>query len=57
MSITLMNKGTHQRADVVRIVMAQVSLKAALKKWGRPEHLARIFGKYNWRVFLKEEDK
>jgi hypothetical protein len=47
MSITLMNKGTHQRADVVGIVMAQVSLKAALKKWGCPEHLARIFGKYN----------
>jgi hypothetical protein len=30
-----MNKGTHQRADVVGMMMAQVSSKAALKKWGR----------------------
>ena len=34
MSVKLMNKGT-RRADVVEMVMAQVSLKAALKKWGR----------------------
>ncbi len=32
MSIELMNKGTHQHADVVGMVMAQVSLKVALKK-------------------------
>ncbi len=31
-SVKLMNKGTHRRADVVKMVMAQVSLKAALKK-------------------------
>jgi hypothetical protein len=35
MSVKLMNKGTHQCADVVGMVMAQVLLKAALKKWGR----------------------
>ena len=35
MFVKLMNKGTHQRADVVGMVMAQVLLKAALKKWGR----------------------
>jgi hypothetical protein len=35
MSVKLMNKGTHQRADVVGMLMAQVLLKAALKKWGR----------------------
>ena len=35
MSIKLMNKGTHQHADVVGMVMAQVLFKAALKKWGR----------------------
>jgi hypothetical protein len=35
MSVKLMSKGIHQRADIVGIVMAQVSLKAALKKWGR----------------------
>ena len=35
MSIKLMNKGTSQCADVVGMVMAQVLLKVALKKWGR----------------------
>ena len=29
-----MCKGEHRRADIVGMVMAQVSLKAALKKWG-----------------------
>ncbi len=33
MSVNLMNKGIHQRADIVGMVMAQVLLKAALKKW------------------------
>jgi hypothetical protein len=37
MSVKLMNKSTHQCADVVGMVMAQVSLKAALKKWGSRE--------------------
>jgi len=35
MSVKLMNKGDHRRADVVGMVMAQVLLKAALKKWGK----------------------
>jgi hypothetical protein len=35
MSIKLMSKGTHQRADIVGMVMTQVSLKATLKKWGK----------------------
>ena len=35
MSIKLMNKGTHQHSDVVGMVMAQVLLKVAIKKWGR----------------------
>ncbi len=34
MSVKLMNKGVHQNADVVGMVMAQLSLKAAIKKWG-----------------------
>jgi hypothetical protein len=32
MSVKLMNKGTHRCADVVGMVMAQMSLKAAIKK-------------------------
>jgi hypothetical protein len=35
MSVKLMNKEDHRRADMVGMVMAQVSLKAALKKWGK----------------------
>jgi hypothetical protein len=35
MSVKLMSNGIHQRADIVGIVMAQVLLKTALKKWGR----------------------
>jgi len=35
MSVKLMNTGTHRRTDVVGIVMAQISLKAAIKKWGK----------------------
>jgi hypothetical protein len=34
-SIKLMSKGIHQRGDIIGMVMAQVSLKVALKKWGR----------------------
>ena len=34
MSVKLMNKGVHQNADIVGMVMAQLSLKAAIKKWG-----------------------
>jgi hypothetical protein len=35
MSVKLMSKGIHRHADIIGMVMAQVSLKAALKKWGR----------------------
>jgi hypothetical protein len=35
MSVELMNKGIHQCADIIGMVMAQVSLKVALKKWGK----------------------
>jgi hypothetical protein len=49
-SFKLMNKGTHQRADVVGMVMAQVSLKAALKKWGREaeESIAKEMKQLHW---------
>jgi hypothetical protein len=35
MSVKMMKKGIHQRADIVGMVMTQVLLKAALKKWGK----------------------
>jgi hypothetical protein len=34
MSVKLMSNGVHCNADVVGMVMAQLSLKAAIKKWG-----------------------
>jgi hypothetical protein len=34
MSVKLMNKGVHHNSDVVGMVMAQLSLKAAIKKRG-----------------------
>jgi hypothetical protein len=34
-SVRLMGKGLHRCADIVGMVMAQVSMKAALKKWGK----------------------
>jgi hypothetical protein len=50
MSVKLMSKGIHQRADVVGMVMAQVSLKAALKKWGREaeESLGKEMKQLHW---------
>jgi hypothetical protein len=34
MSVNLMNKGLHHNADIVGMAMAQLSFKAAIKKWG-----------------------
>ena len=34
MSVKLMSKGEHRRADIVGIIMSQLSMKAAIKKWG-----------------------
>ena len=34
-SVKLMGKGLHRCADIIGVVMAQVSMKAALKKWGK----------------------
>jgi len=55
MSIKLMNKGDHRRADVVGMVMAQVSLKAALKKWGTEavESVGKEMKQLHWRNSFK----
>jgi hypothetical protein len=34
MLVKLMPKGEHRRADVVGMIMAKLSMKAAIKKWG-----------------------
>jgi hypothetical protein len=33
--VKLMGKGWHRCADVVGMIMTQLSMKAALKKWGK----------------------
>jgi len=40
MSVKLMSKGDHRRADIVGKVMAQLSMKAAIKKWGEKVNFA-----------------
>jgi hypothetical protein len=55
MSIKLLNKSTHQQADIVGMVMAQVSLEAALKKWGRgaEESVRKEMKQLHWRNSFK----
>jgi hypothetical protein len=50
MSVKLMNEGIHQRADIVGMVMAQVLLKAALKKWGKEaeESIGKEMKQLHW---------
>ena len=53
--MTLMWKGLHRCEDIVGMVMAQVSMKAALKKWGKAaEHVITIEMKQlHWRNLYK----
>jgi hypothetical protein len=55
MSVKLMNEVTHRRADVIGMVMAQVLLKAALKKWGREaeESVGKEMKQLNWQNSFK----
>jgi hypothetical protein len=68
MSVKLMNKGTHQHSNVVGMVMAQVLLKAALKKWGREAeesvgmemkqlHWKNSFKPMHWKSLTAEQHK
>jgi hypothetical protein len=55
MSVKLMSEGIHQRADIVGMVMAQVLLKAALKKWGREaeESVGKEMKQLHWQNSFK----
>jgi hypothetical protein len=55
MSVNLMNKRVHQNADIVGMVMAQLSLKAAIKKWGDEAKYAVIaeMKQLHWRNSYK----
>jgi hypothetical protein len=51
MSVKLMSKGIHRCSDIVGMLMAKVSLKAALKKWGREaeESVGKEMKQLHWR--------
>ncbi len=40
MSVKLMSKGAHRKADTVGMIIAQLSMKAAIKKWGQEAEYA-----------------
>jgi hypothetical protein len=54
MSVKLTGKGIHRRADIIGMVMAQVSLKAALKKCGREaeESVGKEMKQLHWQNSL-----
>ena len=55
MSVKLMSKGAHRKADVVGMTMAQLSMKAAIKKWGQEaEHaITKEMKQLHWRDSYK----
>ncbi len=55
MSVKLMSPGEHRRTDLGGIVMAQLSMKAAIKKWGEQANFAisKEMKQLHWRNFYK----
>ncbi len=55
MPVKLMNKGIHQCADIIGMGMAQVSLKAALNKWGKEaeESFGKKMQQFHWQNSYK----
>jgi hypothetical protein len=66
MSVKLMSPGEHRRADLAGMVMAQLSMKAAIKKWGEQAkfaiskemkqlHWRNLYKPRHWRVLTKKQ--
>jgi hypothetical protein len=64
--IKLMRKGLHRCTDIVDMVMAQVSMKAALKKWGKAAeqlitiemkqlHWCNLYKPMNWHALTQAQ--
>jgi len=55
MSVKCMSKGAHRKADVVDMIMAQLSMKAAIKKWGQEAEYAitKEMKQLHWRDLYK----
>jgi hypothetical protein len=50
-----MSPGVHRQADIVRMIMAQLSMKAAIKKWGNEAKFAisKEMKQLHWRNLYK----
>ncbi len=66
MSVKLMSPGVHRWADIVGMMMAQLSMKAAIKKWGgqakfaiskemKQLHWRNSFKPKHWNALTKEQ--
>jgi hypothetical protein len=66
MSVKLMSPGEHRQADLVGMVMAQLSMKAAIKKWGEQAKFAiskeikqlywrNLYKPWHWHVLTKKQ--
>ena len=55
MSIKLMSPGDHRKADILGMIMAQLSMKAAIKKWGERARFAILkeMKQLHWRNSFK----
>ena len=55
MSVKLMSPGVHRKADIVGMIMAQLSMKAAIKKWGERARYAisKEMKQLHWRNSYK----
>jgi hypothetical protein len=55
MSVKLMSKDAYRKADTVGIIMAQLSMKAAIKKWGKEAEYAitKEMKQLHWRDSYK----
>ncbi len=53
--VKLMGKGLHRCADIIGMVMAQVSMNAALKKWGKAaeQAITMEMKQFHWRNLYK----
>ncbi len=55
MSVKLISPGVHRRADIIGMIMAQLSMKAAIKKWGDQAKFAisKEMKQLHWRNLYK----
>jgi hypothetical protein len=66
MSVKLMSPGVHRQANIVGMIMAQLSMKAAIKKWGdqakfaiskemKQLHWCNLYKSRHWHALTKKQ--